>query len=99
MAIVTDPTNNTVVTRDTDSVWSASDRPLAYVELISDIAPIANANTIEVATVRGWKVNTPLFTNIFFSHQWQCLGGSKEESVQTWGFCDIRRWLYHITIH
>lgn len=56
MAIVTDPTNNTVVTRDTDSVWSASDRPLAYVELISDIAPIANANTIEVATVRGWKV-------------------------------------------
>eukprot|EP01111_Echinosteliopsis_oligospora_P007840 TRINITY_DN2316_c0_g1_i3.p1 TRINITY_DN2316_c0_g1~~TRINITY_DN2316_c0_g1_i3.p1 ORF type:complete len:372 (+),score=84.65 TRINITY_DN2316_c0_g1_i3:84-1199(+) len=36
--------------------FDASDRPLAYLEVIRNLEPIPKADAIEVATILGWKV-------------------------------------------
>ncbi|PRP84212.1 hypothetical protein PROFUN_08412 [Planoprotostelium fungivorum] len=43
-------------TEEIISMPESSDRPLAYVQIISDLKPIEGADMIEVATVLGWQV-------------------------------------------
>eukprot|EP01117_Protostelium_nocturnum_P000385 TRINITY_DN10455_c0_g1_i1.p1 TRINITY_DN10455_c0_g1~~TRINITY_DN10455_c0_g1_i1.p1 ORF type:complete len:407 (+),score=129.98 TRINITY_DN10455_c0_g1_i1:134-1354(+) len=42
--------------QDEQPIIESSDRPLAYIQRILELAPIPGADLIEVATILGWKV-------------------------------------------